>query len=222
METQISTIQHQKMVIKKQGTSIEEKEKDILNKRNKKYKLHGRVNELRDNITLLTEKVRNSIFIPNPPPDNTPDRLTMLSGSIEEVTKHYLPWVRNSNRDLTLRNLLDTGAILGAGQYLQNKTIQVVKKLARIEFCAWKVLRAIDSSEQGGLNITGAAIYQSVQQLQKYERGFLISKGPVVRASRELEQKVKTMIDWHVVRLPGEGERIEFKLFSNILGLSID
>ena len=138
----------------------------------------------------MTSKIKvledNEKILLQPAPKEKEERVSLISAAVEKVAKHYLPWVRNNNRANLLRSLLDDGTILGSALFLRDRTLSMIKKIVRMEFCAWKVLRAIDSSEQGGLNITGANIYRQVQHLEKYERGFLVSKGPVVRASKDL------------------------------------
>jgi hypothetical protein len=90
-------------------------------------------------------------------------------------------------------------------------------KLVRIEFAGWKVLRGIDGTEQGGLNITGAGIYQEVQKLNKYERGFLVSKSTVFRASMHLKQEARKLIDFKLVEITGQAHRAQYKDFGKFV-----
>ena len=63
--------------------------------------------------------------------------------------------------------MLENGEILSASMALKKYVVEQAKKMVRIEFAPWKVLRAINHCKHGGLNITGAAVYRQVQSLKK-------------------------------------------------------
>ena len=83
------------------------------------------------------------------------------------------------------------------------------KKLTRATFSPPLVLQAIDDSEEGGWNISGAACYRNIEQLKKYDRGFLFSKGPIIKAAKDLENKAKKIVDFKLVKEEGKCERVE-------------
>ena len=93
---------------------------------------------------------------------------------------------------------------------IQKGLFQVEKKeatkLTRATFSPQLVLQAIDDSTEGGWNIPGALCYQNIQQLQKYERGFLFLKGPIVCTAHGLEEEARKIVNFKLVKQEGKCE----------------
>ena len=117
---------------------------------------------------------------------------------------------KDLNKDKQILDLLESGILFNADDYMENWKGNVAKKLTRAAFSPPLVLQAIDNSAESGCNISGAACYRNIQQLKKYERGFLFSKGPIVRAARDLENGAKKMIDFKLVQEEGKSERVKY------------
>ena len=86
-------------------------------------------------------------------------------------------------------------------------------KLTRVCFSPPKVLRQADHSKEGSFNLTGAGCFRKIQKLKKYKRGFLFSQATITRVAKELEEEAKQIVDWHLIKIEGEGERVEYKQF---------
>ena len=114
-------------------------------------------------------------------------------------------------------DLLEGGILFSAENVMKDRDKKVATKMTRAVFSPPKVLRKTDKSEEGSYNISGAACFRSIQQLKKYERGFLFSKSSIVRAANQLEVHAKTIIDWDLIKEEGEAERVEYKNFSKVL-----
>ena len=96
--------------------------------------------------------------------------------------------------------LINRGDLFNSSEEADIITKTKAQKMVRVILSPWRILKGIDLSHQGGLNITGAAIYFLIQSLEKYERGFLFSKTPVVNPSKSLEEEATKYIDWTSIK----------------------
>ena len=93
---------------------------------------------------------------------------------------------------------------------MNNWKSKMAKKITQATYSPPLVLQSINNLGQGGFNFSGATCYRNIEKLAKYERGFLFSKGLIVRASRYLENEAKKIINWNLVRNEGKIEQIEY------------
>jgi hypothetical protein len=86
----------------------------------------------------------------------------------------------------------------------------ISKKYARTHvFLPWRVLRSIDLTINGGINLTGLESLQKVEDLEDYQRGFLPSRTSVQNCAAELHALGQQLIP--IVKVPCDlGEMYQY------------
>ena len=90
-------------------------------------------------------------------------------------------------------DLLECGMLFGADDYTKQHNTNKATKMIRAIFTPAKVLKMVDNSDQGDSNRSRAACYRTIQNLKKYQRGFLFSKSSIIRALNSLEIEAKSI-----------------------------
>jgi len=83
-------------------------------------------------------------------------------------------------------------------------TETVVKEMSKAYarkhiFIAWKVLRSVDMAINGGINFTGVEALRQVENLGRYERGFIPGRSSIQRCAAELHQVGQEIIPFYKV-----------------------
>jgi len=101
---------------------------------------------------------------------------------------------------------------------------QVMKEMAtkyarKNIFLPWKVLRSIDLEINGGINYTGVEALRQIEELQKYQQGFLPCRTSIQKCAAEYHQLGQNLIQFEKVN-SDLGEIYQFhyeKLIRHIL-----
>ena len=177
---------------------------------------------LEDSMKQQERKKERTITVPNLPKSaSNSERDATFKKVVENAAKLCYPYARRSTKTKKLLDLLESGSLFNSESFMTTWKGNVAKKLTRATFSPPLVLQAIDSSDEGGWNISGAACYRNIQQLNKYERGFLFSKGPIIRAAQDLEREARTIVDFKLVKEEGQSERVEYTDFAKIIAEDI-
>ena len=131
------------------------------------------------------------------------------------------PYRHNSSKAKTVLYLIECGIFFGAENFIKTRNKKEATKLTRACFSPPKVLRQADQSEEDSFNLTGAGCFRAIQKLKKYEHGFLFSQATITIAVKELEEEAKENVDWHLIKIEDEGQRVEYKQFEKIIIESI-
>ena len=145
------------------------------------------------------------------------ERDNAYKDAIESFAKICYPYRQNNTKAKKLLDLLECGLVFWADKYVKKHNKDSAQKITRATFIPSKVLKAVDNSDQGGFNISGAACYRSIQSLKKYQRGFLFSKSLIYRAARDLEKEAKSINDYKLIKEENKGERVEYTDFGTFV-----
>ena len=181
---------------------------------------HLRQEKFRNQLRLDDMKIKKerTIMVPNLPKFTSgKERDAAFKTAIEQVSKLCYPYARRATKTKKILDLLESGALFKTESFMAKWKYNAAKKLTRATFSPPLVLQAIDDSEEGGWNISGAACYRNIEQLKKYDRGFLFSKGPIIKAAKDLENEAKKIVDFKLVKEERICEHVEYSDFGKII-----
>ena len=158
------------------------------------------------------EDHKRTIIVPNlTQEDEETTRNQAFKDATKSVARLCYLYCHNSSKTKKILNLLECGLLFGAENYMKVHNDKTAKKLTLATFSPAKVLRQMDTAQQGSYNITGAGCFWSIQPLKKYKRCFLFSKSSISNAAKELEREAKELCDYKLIKNEDEGERVEYK-----------
>ena len=123
-----------------------------------------------------------------------------------QQSKMCFPYKHRYLKTKKVLDLLECRLLFGNEKFVQKHHFKIAKKIARTTFSPPKVLRMADKAEQGGFNISGAGCFRTILRLKTYERGFLFSKSPITKASKDLKGATSEIIPWELIKEENEGE----------------
>ena len=221
--TLINDIVTQDAKCKKMEKEITSKNETIVELKKKIKYLQSNVSRLNNRNKEMRKKHGNCIEIPVLPKLASDSRRDVaFKDSIESAAKICYPYWRNNSKSKKMLDLLECGMLFGADGYMKQHNSNTATKMARAIFTPAKVLKMVDNSDQGGCNISGAACYRTIQNLKKYQRGFLFSKSSIVRAANKLEIEAKSINNYKLINEENEGERVEYTNPGIVVTGSID
>ena len=149
-------------------------------------------------------------------PCSEQERDKVFLQSLHKLGHECYPRLLNKTKALKLYNMLCQGNAFDAKESIATLQQKKLLETSRSMFTPWKVLKEIDTSDQGGLNIGAAAKYRNIQDLSKYERGMLYSKTSIVNASKKLEDYAKKIVDFELKK-DFFGDIIQYKSFDRFI-----
>ena len=113
------------------------------------------------------EDEKRTIIVPNMTQEDEETRRDQaFKDATESVARLCYPYRHNSSKTKNIFDLLECGLLFGAENYMKVHTDKTGKKLTRATFSPAKVLRQMDTAQQGSYNITGAGCFRSIQSLK--------------------------------------------------------
>ena len=149
------------------------------------------------------------------------DRDKAFAKTIELAARKIYPRCHNKTKATKVFSMLKSGDVFDCKAHIENVEKTELKKVTRDVFRPWKLRKKCDESDQGGINVSGCGQIREVQNLQRYERGFLPAKSPIARAGKKLEEEARKYIDWEVRHL-SFGEVAQYKNFGKFIIETID
>ena len=122
----------------------------------------------------------------------------MFAKTLDTAARQIYPRCHDKTKATKVFSMLKDGSVFDCKEYFLKEQKAELTKMSRDIFCPWKLRKKCDKCDQGGINASGCGQIREVQDLQRYKRGLLPHKTPIVRAGKHLEEEARKYIDWEL------------------------
>ncbi len=177
--------------------------------------------QLRRELSAREEQLREATILPNSIKKETDQEtvLKKIGDAVIYIVNIIMSRTQCMTRLFAVKEVIFDNELFGSFA-MQKAMKEMATKYARKNiFLPWKVLRSIDLEINGGINYTGVEALRQVEELQKYQQGFLPCRTSIPNCAAELHQLGKNLIPFERVN-SDLGEMYQFhyeKLIRQIL-----